>query len=187
MSYFSIIKLFKEKSLNYTATSRTQVTSGSNIYNVFNLDNAYFHSLNSPSEQWWQVQFECSVNIHSYLINTYISLTGVRPTKWLINISNNGNDWRTIQETGRDIGDNDKPFILDSDVRCMFFRIVLKENTYKSDDAYKNYLVLSYFDCFGTIQSKVDRLHSCLNRVRNYRVSYNVIILMMHSQMNIIC
>ena len=181
MSAVSIIKDFDAKGLKYTATSLTSRRSGNGPDNVFTTGTSqYFYSSDSPSDQWWQIEFEKPVSIKSYVIQSQASLTSFRPKKWLINISNDGNIWKTIQETGRDSLEDLEPFNFTSAVTCKFFRIVLKENT-----GGDNRLVFSYFDCFGEIaKAKTNKLRSCMNQNRKYRMTYNFIILVGALQMN---
>ena len=168
----SILREFEAKKINYSAQSLTQ-NSNYNPYNVFSSDNKFFHSSSSPSDQWWQVKFDKQVTINSYTISAYSNINN-RPTKWVINTSNDGQNWDSVPETGNDILNNQDNFTLSSPVSCSYFRIILKQNTFSD-----NQFLFSYFDCFGLLarDKNAAKLHSCLNQNRKYRISYNMIVL----------
>ena len=171
----SIIKDFDAKGLKYIATSLSFRNINEGPENVFsNGTSKYFVSQSSPSDQWWQVEFENPVPIGSYVIQSQKSFTSHVPTKWIINISNDGNSWKTVQETGKSSTEDTEPCVLPKTVNCKFFQIVLKENAQNND----NIFVMQYFDCFGEIANIYkNKLRSCMNQNRKYRMTYNFVML----------
>lgn len=157
----SILEEYRKKGLNYSASSLTERSLEENKYNVFVDDKTYFCSSNAYIDSWWQITFQNPVKIQGYLMKEVNCHWG-RPINWIINISSDNINWKTINTmTNVDTCANKDPFELPKAYTCKFFRIILKKNA--CDYTCASTLTISYVDVYGVSTTK---LHcSCKQKI----------------------
>ena len=142
----SLIQNAASFGITYNASSMTLYSNSYLPENVFvDNDNSYFVSADSTANQWWQISFSKPVEISSYIIRTNPSHPR-HPKMWYAMASLDGVQWRIVGVYEKDIGGNTEKFYPYEPFNCFHFKIILIQNTYND-----NYLVFSFFDCFGKL------------------------------------
>lgn len=165
---YSLITNANYLGINYDAFSLSIKYSYSLPSNAFiDNDNSFFQSEdNNIANQWWQVSFNKPVEIKSYIIRANPK-HGAQPMSWVVNSSFDNVSWKTIDTVSLTvgIGGNKTPFNLSKAIRTQHFRIILKKNTYSSNE-----FLFSFFDCFG----KLSLMNS--NKNLKYKLFINVLL-----------
>jgi hypothetical protein len=169
----SLIQNAASFGITYTASSLTVRYNYEKPENVFiDDDSSWFHSLNDPPNQWWQVSFSKKVAISSYIIRSVITWPR-RQTDWHIIASIDGFSWKTVHTViGKETGGNTEKFYLDNTIHCVHFRIVLDKNV-----ASDNVLAFTFFDCFDeAIPIQTSKCY-CNTRCKQCFISFQTFIL----------
>ena len=178
----SVLKLLRNRKLNYSASSLSESSTTNNKYNVFVDDKSFFRSTNDVSNQWWQVSFQIPVTIDSYIIKSSCSWYG-RLISWIINASMNNETWETINAVnGADPCNSNgiHSIKLTKNSTLLHFRIIEKKNGCGSSCS-NNYLLFSFFDAFGRI-ANVGNQCTCKRRCsRSINIAFVFIFSLVNS------
>ena len=150
------------------------------LYNVFVDDLSIFCSNSDVSNQWWQITFQVPVLVNSYIIKESYGHGG-RPLSWIINISKDNSNWKTI-DTKNDVDTHTvtNPLTLEKETSCSHFRIILKKNAC-ANTCNSNCLTISFFDIFGRIDNTKMRDCTCKKRnTKNINITFIFIYSFVH-------
>ena len=93
----SLIQNADKLGILYKALALTTYSSYMPENVFYDNDNPYYHSLNTPSNQWWQVSFSEPVKINKYTIRARSSSSYYQKS-WIINASIDNETWKTVDE-----------------------------------------------------------------------------------------
>ena len=161
----SLSQYFDTNNLIYSVSSSSQRSLQENKYNVFVDDSTIFCSNGDASDQWWQISFQYPVIVNSYIVKEINNHCG-RPLSWIINVSHDNSNWKTI-DSKNDVDSHNvvTPLKLEREVSCSRFRFILKKNACPNQ-----ILTISFFDVFGRLDSSSSsRIKGCTCKGRNTR------------------
>ena len=146
----SLLDTFNENSLlNYSFNSSKPYGDYKVEYGIANDSNYFYSSLNpAPYNPFWQISFSQPVEINSYNVCTSI-LDGIfYIERWRISYSYDGESFTDLQiDSIYNYSSDSMNYPLIKPIKCKHFRIT----SIMSSNGYKEYLVISQFNCFGNL------------------------------------